>query len=165
MNVKDYMDCIAQSTATDWIIIFHPTFLHRFTPISVGEDVVTRYDSDQHLAKFTYRPDISLTMAYGMVETGSYILPDTNPFAQENARTAYVDCFHDRQLVHRETVIKVDRQRCILPMPSSWAPGEQTVPEAKYNLVKLIHTLAGPPTDFESYFEEAGMEVVKELWP
>ena len=95
----------------------------------------------------------------------AFELPPGHPFARENARTLYLDIFYEGRLVHRETIVSVDRHRCLLPLPVSWDP-PINVPTAQFSLVRLIHALAGPPTDYDSYFQESGMvRTDKVAWP
>ncbi|MEQ8394109.1 hypothetical protein [Thalassobaculum sp.] len=164
MNLRDLLETIAGSAVEDWTILFRPTFRHRIVEIAGAEGSRDRLDSDEHLVAFSYKPDLALSMAYGMVEQGSYVLPDGHPFAQENARTRYLDIFIEGRLSFREIVVSVDRNRCLLPMPRDWnAP--VSIPTTQYSLVRLIHALAGPPTDYDAYFEQAGMQRVDASWP
>jgi hypothetical protein len=61
-------------------------------------------------------------------------------------------------------VVSVDRNRCLLPMPRDWNP-PIAIPSTQYSLIRLIHALAGPPTDYDTYFEQAGMKQVDASWP
>ncbi len=156
MQLREILATVASSKVRDWAIIFRPTLRHRVTEILNDEGERERLLVDEHLVAFSYRPDIAVTMAYGLVDQSSYELPADHPFARENARSLFLDIFHDGQLIHRETVVSVDRQRCLLPLPQDWEP-PISVPTAQFSLVRLIHALAGPPTDYESYFKESGM--------
>jgi hypothetical protein len=165
MNLREYLSTVANSRATDWLIIFQPTYRHRFTEQFNSEGEKIRTDVDQHPVMFTYRHDVSITLYFGLVEKGNYALPANHPLGSENARTVILDCFADGRLVHRETLLKADRQRCILPMPETWPEGPVKIPQTKAKLARLIHELAGPPTDFDEYFGAARMVVVDAPWP
>lgn len=164
MNLRQVLRRISESAPSDWQLIFRPTFRHRFNEILTAGGEVAALDQDEHAVMFTLRADIEISMAYGMVEQGAVPLDSDNPFAKENARTVFLDIFYQGRMVHREVILKVDRNRCLLPLPTSW---EQPVmvPLGQANLVRLIHSLAGPPTDFESYFEQAGMRHADVPWP
>lgn len=164
MNLRDLIGVVAGSGTADWTILFRPTFRHRIVATRKPDGSLDRLQSDEHLVAFCYRPNIAITMAYGLVEQGAYDLPPGNPFAQENARTRYLDIFLEGRLAHRETVVAVDRQRCLLPMPRDWNP-PIAIPERQYSLVRLIHDLAGPPTDYDEYFDGAGMQRSATPWP
>lgn len=160
-----YMHTIAESRLTDWIGIYRPTFLHRFTPFGDREDPATPIILDEHLARFTYRPDISIGLAYGLIEDGDFRVPGKGFLSTVNARTELLDCFHHGQLLHREPLLRADRRRLLLPMPVDWHETPMRVPRTLYTLVRLVHALAGPLTDFDANLERAGMTVVDVRWP
>jgi hypothetical protein len=164
MDLRDLLGIVAGSGVEDWTVLFRPTYRHRISSVRKADGTVERLLADEHQVAFCYRPNIAVTMAYGLVEQGSYSLPPSNPFAAENARTLYLDVFLEGRLAHREVVVAVDRQRCLLPMPRDWNP-PIAIPSEQYSLIRLIHDLAGPPTDYDSYFSEAGMVQAGGPWP
>lgn len=164
MKLQEILERISVSAPSDWELIFRPTFRHRFHEILNADGDVAALDQDEHSVMFTLRSDIEISMAYGLVEKGAVPLSPDNPFANENARTVYLDIFYQGRMVHREVVLNIDRNRCLLPLPTSWEK-PVLVPLAQSNLVKLIHSLAGPPTDFDAYFEKAGMRNADVPWP
>ena len=113
MNLRDLLGTIAGSGLDDWTILFRPTFRYRIIPVVMPDGSPDRLDADEHVVAFSYKPDLALSMAYGMVEQGSYALPDGHRFAQENARTRYLDIFVEGRLAFREIVVIVDRNRCL----------------------------------------------------
>ena len=165
MDVRAFMKRIAESKVEDWILISRPTYRHRFTTHLGDEGESSRIDVDQHIAHYTFRPDIQITMAYGLVEKGTYVIPADIEMASENARTVLLDCYHTGRLIYRETLLKADRQRVILPMPENWGEERQPIPKPQAAIARLLHTLAGPPTDFDEYFAAAGMFEVEKAWP
>ena len=48
--------------------------------------------------------------------------------------------------------------------PKDWTAPIQ-VPRRKARFARLIHVLAGPLTEFDAYFKEAGMVEVEAPWP
>jgi hypothetical protein len=165
MQIRDYMAIVAASSLSEWELIFRPTYRHRFMTQYGPEGVKIRTDVDQHVLALTFKPNISISMAYGMVDTGNYEIPARLDIANENARTILLDCFLDGQLVHRELILRADRQRISLPMPTEWTAAGLQIPAAKSRLVRLIHNLAGPPTDYDEGLKLAGMEEVETPWP
>jgi len=164
MNLRGLLEIVAGSSVDDWTILFRPTFKHRIVETLKDDGSRDRLLSDEHLVAFSYRPDLAISMAYGLVEQGAYDLPPGNPFATENARTRFLDIFLEGRLSHREVVVAVDRHRCLLPMPRDWNP-PIAIPATQYSLIRLIHDLAGPPTDYDEYFKNAGMERSDTPWP
>ena len=90
-----------------------------------------------------YVPDIRVTLAYSLVAESNYRIDPAHKFGALNARSEFVDCFYDNILVHRETVVRVARQRCVLPEPADWTENPIKVPRRKARFAKLIHVLAG----------------------
>jgi hypothetical protein len=156
MQLRELLATVASSKVSDWEVIFRPTLRHRITELQTAEGERERLMVDEHLVSFCFKPNVALTMAYGLVEKASVELPVDHPFAKENARTLLLDIFLDGQMVHREMVLSVDRQRCLLPLPRTWDP-PVSIPTAQFSLIRLLHALAGPPTDFGAYFEASGM--------
>lgn len=164
MKLRDLLRVVSGSAVGDWTILFRPTYRYRIVESRKPDGSRDRLMADEHLVAFSYRPNLSIGMAYGLVEQGGYALPPEHPMGRENARTRFLDIFLEGRLAHRETVVAVDRQRCLLPLPRDWNP-PIPVPDGLYSLVRLVHDLAGPPTDFDEYFAAAGMERSAAPWP
>ncbi|WP_121221037.1 hypothetical protein [Oceanibaculum indicum] len=165
MRLERYMEIVAGSQPEDWLMIERPTLRHRFTPMLDDKEQLIRQIIDEPMVGFSYRPDVRLTLLFGLVEMAQYPLPAGIPYAEENARTVLLHCLYEGQLIHTETLLKVDRQRCILPMPVAWGEPPQAIPRRQHDLARLVHQLAGPFTDFEQYFKNSGMAVVERPWP
>ncbi|MBU0725830.1 MAG: hypothetical protein KKC98_12780 [Alphaproteobacteria bacterium] len=167
MPIGKYMDIVTGSEPEDWAMIHRPTLRHRFTEMRDEKDRLMRLTIDEPMVAFAYKPNIEISLLFGLVQDAFHALPAGNAFAEENARTMLLDCFHCGQLVHREVLLKIDRQRCILPLPDNWEPGPQPVPvpRRQHDLARLIHLLAGPFSDFDDYFKRAGMVLTDRVWP
>ena len=164
MKLRDLLRVVSGSGIDDWTVLFRPTYRYRIVETTKPDGSRDRLTADEHKVAFSYRPNLAIGMAYGMVEQGAYALPAGHRFAAENARTLFLDVFLEGRLAHRETVVAVDRQRCLLPMPRDWNP-PMAVPDGLYSLVRLVHELAGPPTDYDEYFGAAGMNRSTDPWP
>lgn len=164
MRLDQYLGLIGDSSESDWRLITRPTFRHHFARgvDDKGEEVSV--EVDEHKVALTFVPNIRITLAYGLVADSNYRIDPKHKLGALNARSEYVDCFYDNILVHRETVVRVARQRCVLPEPMDWELPVK-VPKRKARFAKLIHVLAGPPTDFDEYFQEAGMVEIEAPWP
>lgn len=164
MNLRELLETVAGSSTGDWVILFRPTFRHRISATTKPDGSQDRLLADEHLVAFSFRPNIAISMAYGLVEQGAYELPPEHPYARENARIRFLDIFLEGRLIHREPVVAVDRHRCLLPVPRDWNP-PIAIPSTQDRLVRLIHNLAGPPTDYDEYFANAGMKRSDTPWP
>lgn len=165
MTLQQLVGTIAGSRVEDWAVVFRPTFRHRFSPRTDAEGKVSRIDIEEARVHFTYRPDIRIVLGWGLDEINDYVVPVEGEIGHENARTSALDIYLNGRIVHRETMLRVDRQRCILPLPRTWSEPPQRVPKAQARVARLIHALAGPPTDFDAYFAMAGMVEVDAPWP
>lgn len=165
LSLARYMEIVGGSAPEEWTMIHRPTLRHRFTPMLDDKDRLIRQQIDEPLVAFSYKPDIEISLLFGLIEEAAYNLPAGTPFAEENARTVLLDCFHCGQLVHRQTLLKIDRQRCVLPLPDDWLPTPTPIPRRLHDLARLIHRLAGPFTDFDAYFQRAGLTIADKPWP
>ena len=164
MRLDQYLGLIADSKPEDWRVIPRPTFRHHFARSADEKGEEVSVEVDEHRVVMSFAANIRITLAYGLVAEASYRIDPKHKFGLLNARTEFADCFYDNILVHRETVVRVARQRCVLPEVMDWATPIK-VPKRKARFAKLIHILAGPLTDFDEYFKEAGMVEVEAPWP
>jgi hypothetical protein len=164
MRHDQYLALIGDSKPEDWRLITRPTFRHHFARLTDEKGEEASVEVDEHKVVLSFAPNIRITLAYGLVADVDYRIDGKHKLALLNARSEFVDCFYDNILVHRETVVRVARQRCVLPEPADWTT-PINVPKRKARFAKLIHTLAGPLTEFDEYFKEAGMVEVDAPWP
>ena len=165
MRLDQYLALIGDSKPEDWFLMTRPTFRHHFTRVTDDKGEEVSLEADEHKVVLSYAPNIRITLASGLVADTDYRIDSSHKLALLNARSEFVDCFYDNILVHRETVVRVARQRCVLPEPGDWTTTPIKVPKRKARFAKLIHTLAGPLTEFDEYFKEAGMVEVDAPWP
>ena len=165
MNLQDLVKKISGSDIADWSPILRPTFRHRFVTRTNPEGETTGVAADQHKLHLTYKKDIRITVGFGMVQVANYHIPAPNPYAEENARTHLLDCYWEGRLAFRDIVVNVGRNRCLLPLPAEWTEDGMEIPVTRYGLVRLIHEIAGPPTDFDEHFTAIGMQRINRRWP
>ncbi|MBM3546341.1 MAG: hypothetical protein FJX54_05285 [Alphaproteobacteria bacterium] len=165
MRLDQYLALIGDSKVEDWRLITRPTFRHHFHRGTDEKGEEVSVEVDEHRVAMSFSQNIRITLAYGLVSDSHYRIDPKHKFGLLNARSEFVDCFYDNILVHRETVVRVARQRCVLPEPADWTESPIRVPRRKARFARLIHVLAGPLTDFDEYFKEAGMVEVEAPWP
>jgi hypothetical protein len=165
MRLDHYLTLIGDSKPEDWRLFSRPTFRHHFVRSTDEKSEEVSVEVDEHRVAMCFSPNIRITLAYGLVAEPNYQIDRKHKFGLLNARAEFVDCFYDNILVHRETVVRVARQRCVLPEPADWTVVPVKVPRRKARFAKLIHTLAGPLTEFDQYFQDAGMVEVEAPWP
>lgn len=165
MRLDQYLALIGDSKVEDWRLITRPTFKHHFARSTDEKGEEVSVEVDEHKVVMSFAPNIRITLAYGLVADSHYKIDTKHKLGLLNARSEFVDCFYDNILVHRETVVRVARQRCVLPEPADWTESPIKVPRRKARFAKLIHVLAGPLTEFDEYFKGAGMVEVEAPWP
>ena len=165
MTLDTYLEMIVNSGPEDWIVMPRPTMKHSFTFQEGQEGNSDRYDLGEAPVMLGFKKNVSITLAAGTIEKAKYVIPVQTEFTNHNARTVLVDCFFDNIIVHRETMVMVDRQHCILPLPQPWTEEKQPVPKGKIVFAHLIHELIGPFTDFADYLERAGLYGADLPWP
>lgn len=165
MDLRPFLGRIAESAPEDWLILQGPLFRHGFSRVEGAEGKLLRVDVDAPPVGLVYRADVAITMLYGLVLEAAVDLPVPGPYRQENCRSIALDCFYCGGLVHREVLLKVGRQRCILPRPAEWTAAPQLIPERQAKLARLVHALCGPFTDFDEYFDSFPMTAVQQPWP
>lgn len=165
MDLLRYINIVAESEVADWVPILQPTYRNRFLPRRNAAGVEIGLSADQHRLHLTFRRDIRISLGFGLVENGNYEVPAPNRFADENAVTQLLDCFWEGRLAFRDSIVRIGRNRCLLPEPPGWADESLEIPNARYALARLVHEIAGPPTHFDEYFSLAGMRRVDRRWP
>jgi hypothetical protein len=165
MRLDQYLALVGDSKVEDWRLITRPTFRHHFSRSTDEKGEEVSVEVDEHRVVMSFVPNIRITLAYGLVGEASYRIDPKHKFGTMNARSELVDCFYDNILVHRETVVRVARQRCVLPEAADWTENPIKVPRRKARFARLVHVLAGPLTEFDEYFKEAGMVEVEAPWP
>jgi hypothetical protein len=165
MRLDQFLTLLADSTPEDWRVFPRPTFRHHFAPVLDDKGEIASVDVDEHRVAMSFVPDVRITAAYGLVADPNYRIDAKHKLSQLNARSEFVDCFFNNILVHRETVVRVARQRCVLPEPLDWTAQPIVIPRRKARFARLIHVLAGPLTDFDEYFKDAGMAEGDTSWP
>lgn len=167
MKLNELMALIAQSAPTDWVVNASPTFLFRLVPIRGGQDNRTLdLELQEHTVVMTFKPEVSISMAYGMVQDKEFKDDWAMRFPNKRAHTTFLDILYHGALVFRDQMVAVDGLRCILPLP----PPNQVqppfdIPERRLRVAKLVHALAGPDISFDQYFQRVGMRSANHPWP
>lgn len=165
MELREMVKQAGDSAPGDWMPILRPTYRHRFVTRKNAKGEEIGLAADQHRLHLTFKKDIRITLGFGLVETANYHVPEPNPYAGENARTHLLDLFWEGRLAFRDIVVNVGRNRCLLPLPPDWTEQGMEIPVIRYGLIRLVHEIAGPPTDFDEHFTAIGMQRINSRWP
>ncbi|NUQ76541.1 MAG: hypothetical protein HUU21_23625 [Polyangiaceae bacterium] len=160
MNFPTYIDLISRSAPADWNVQSGPLFLE---PVFGAAQPGSR--TNVHQFNMAYWPNLSITMAYGMVCSEDVRHDWANNFPDPKAASHYVDFFFNSALVFRDVVVAVDGGQGILPLPNPGPTSPYEVPRRRRDIARLIHQLTNPARDFDEYFSQARFKAIEEVWP
>jgi hypothetical protein len=154
MTLQELIERIVMSQPGDWhVVAGHPTYRDELIENEGNGNHWISIVSHHTTAAF--RPDVSITMAWGLGENKDFREPWANKFPDPHAASAYADVFYNGALVYRTLYVLVDGGRCSLPLPDQrQEPGG--VAEAYAQFVHLLDRLTGGG-EFARYFEGAGL--------
>ena len=162
MTLDELRTLVSGSASHDWsrILKSGPTYRDRFGGWSNPYDGTSGLDHDAHPELAVYRPDIDLTIAYGMTESQhdrdltfqwSQRFPDS-----EIRQISLVDFFWRGSLVDRLNYVYVDGARGILPLGG----GHQGLAITQYELAvaRLLSDISGY-REFDRYYSPVPFEL------
>ncbi len=165
MRLDEYVTLVATSAPADWCVHKSPTFHYRVVPVRGGPNRIVDFELQEHNVIMTFAKDVGVNMCFGLVSDRNYASPWSGRFPDKRAQSTFLDFFFNGAMVFRETMVWVDGWRCVLPEPTQSAAPPYPIPERKYRVAKLLHSLVGPGTNFDDYFRRAGMTPTAEAWP
>ncbi len=165
MRLDEYVTLVATSAPGDWRVHKSPTFHYRVVPVRSGPNRIVDFELQEHNVIMTFAKDVGINMCFGLVSDRNYASPWSGRFPDKRAQSTFLDFFLNGAMVFRETMVWVDGWRCVLPEPTQTAAAPYPIPERKYRITKLLHSLVGPGTNFDDYFRRAGMTPTAESWP
>ncbi|WP_437286640.1 hypothetical protein [Sorangium sp. So ce406] len=173
MNISSFVAQIVNSSAVNWHVIScwgsgsGPSYryeLQTSTTYSSGAPT-TSIDVVSHSLVATFKNDIAITIGWGLRSLDDFQEDWANGFPDPHASSSFVDMFYNGTLIYRELYVTVDGGRVALPVPEP-RDGRLVVPSAYVRLVRLLNSLeAAYASEFDSYFQRAGMTEVDEPWP
>jgi hypothetical protein len=161
LGLEELRRIIAESDRGDWNIIScfgQPSFL----PWSPDGEF------NEHHARASYRPDLSIGLAWGVRVNENFQEVWTQKFSDKKAHSCLADLFYNGMLVDREYYVVVDGGRACLPLPSDRE--KLIVSRWNYDFVKLLDEFGyysgvsggigdRSPSEFNRYFQQAGFTV------
>jgi hypothetical protein len=131
-----------------------PSYRYQFA-VSESHNQPNSVFIDSHPYAAAYRPNLSITMAWGLDSNKNFREEWANQFPDPQASSEFVDIVFNGALVFRLMYVTVDGGRAFLPLPE---PNGATVSEEEYDLVRVIHELTnGVP--FDDYFSRAKFQI------
>ncbi|MBT5264070.1 MAG: hypothetical protein HOL85_04510 [Rhodospirillaceae bacterium] len=165
MTLDEFLMTIAKSSADDWRVTDVPTFMYRIVPVRGPGSAKQDFEIQEHNVMMTYTKDITIGMAFGMVIDRNYSESWLDGLANQRAEAIVCDFLYSGALVFRERFVAVDGWRCIMPQPVNSDGPPHRVPHGRLLIAKLVHTLVGPGTSFDSYLKRLAIEPSKDPWP
>jgi hypothetical protein len=118
---------------------------------------------ESHASVAVFKPDLSISLAWGLPSNSDFKEPWANGFADPKASSAFLDLFWMGTLVHRTTYVHVDGGRGNLPLPSP--SGDELTVERDYSaLIRLVDSL-DHVSQYDLFFKRAGFSEVETPWP
>lgn len=151
MDFERYIETISRSAPADWNVLEGP-LAHALPDTS-------------HSFVMAYRRDLSISMAYGMASRAPVQVDFADRFPNPAASMRYLDFFYNSQLVFRETLISVDGEQGILPVPNPGPTAPYEAPRRKCAVARLVHQLTNPMRDFDDYLTFVNLKPIEEFWP
>lgn len=145
-----------------------PAYLDQLSPVTVYDDGQPshRLEVRSHTTRATYRPDISIGLAWGLSDPEDQRKFAWNKFPDaEECYPTLVDLLWNGSLVDRHVGLVVDGGRVTIPFPkvdydssdpanpvaTEWFDGDQV------KLFCLVHTIPGTGYDFDDYVARTGL--------
>lgn len=155
MTFDKLIRIIIGSSSEDWNTIDcnrpNPSFGYAVDP-----------NDDIHYSVAAYKPDLAITMAWGMPCLKDFKEPWTDRFADKKASSRYVDVFYSGSVVFRDLFVVVDGGRASLPMPKA---GTNEVKVLEATFIRTLDELNSSTSRYDDYLKQAGFELVDEPWP
>ena len=153
MTFEQMVEILTRSDRDDWSVIV--AWGH-----GSGPSYRTHLDrtdlEDSHHTVAVYKPDLSVTLAWGMTINDNFLEPWANGFPDPRARGNIADVFYNSALVLREHYVVVDGGRAYLPMPDT-----ETLEVARRpaDFVRLLSSLTHHPQIFDDYMTRARIRI------
>src|SRR2546423_6071392 len=110
MKLEELLSTIAKSNPSDWSTISRgPTFRDRLMQVSSGSDNWIEINSHHTIA--VYKPNIAITLGFGMDWRPEFKEPWAQKFPDPNASGDYFDIYYYGALIYRNVYVAVDGGR------------------------------------------------------
>jgi hypothetical protein len=170
MTFDELINLVTSSDPEDWHTTVcwgadsGPSYRDHFNFFQVYDGQPNVLFAEAHSLVACYKPDLSVTLAWGLDAIRDFKEPWANGFADPKAASHYVDIFYNNALVFRTVYVSVDGGRAYLPLPES--RDALSVPRAYNALIRLIDHIGGTRiSEYDTYFKRAGFHVVDAVWP
>lgn len=168
MTLQELFTTILRSNVDDWNVIAcggvtgGPSYRSRLW-FHVSDGMRMSLEEESHQSVAAYKPDLSITMAWGLDCARDLREKWANAFPVPRASSHFADAFYNGALVYRSLYVVADGGRIKLPKPPL-SPEMLEVPVDYSRFVHLLNRLEGQ-IGYEDYFQRAGLLTIAEDWP
>lgn len=159
MNLADLLTTVVQSSSDDWNVIdcwgadSGPSYRNHFEFYETYGESTHIVKVDSHTTVAAFRPDLTVSLAWGLSWKDDFKEPWANGFPDPKATGIFLDLFYMNSLVQRMPLIAVDGGRCYLPIPRL---PDLTVARQNSALARLVNSLTGNDS-YDTYIQRAGI--------
>ena len=122
------------------------------------------YDVEQHQEHASYKPNLSITMAWDRLDNDNFTAPFVKNNPDSNAEGKWVDIFYNDALVFRQLYVSVDGGRMNLPIPTL-NNGQWEVSQEHADFMYIINGVVGVSRpDYDSVLARNGIQVTSTPW-
>ena len=164
MTFDEARERILDGTTALWNVVHcghghsGPSFRDRLTFDETDDEAPHVLHADSHHSVAVYKPDLFLSLAWGLTQEPDWQEPWVKTFSDPHAKSAFVDVFYCGALVWRDVYVVVDDGRGYLPIPSD-RDDIQTVTFDEDRLMRLLNALDGP-SRYDDLMSIAGFRVM-----
>jgi hypothetical protein len=173
MDLDTLVGKVGASSVGDWHLIDGDTGFQAVVRRHASTADVPRLDVESHVSWWTFRPDVSVALAYGLPYYGGAEIPVNLPaFPKSSLGARFADVMYQGVPAYRLAVLDLDDSRCLLPMPWHATVGDAdeqlgwevvgfTVPASDLAIARLLNRLRGHTDEtFDSYLERSEIIVL-----
>jgi len=139
-----------------------PSYRSYYAPDHTSDGRLRSLDTVSHRTVAVFKPDVSITMAFGMPINLDLVQDWANIFPNPKASSHRVDLFYNNALVYRDLYASVDGGKGKLPFPKG---RHLKVPKGYYYFIKVLDNISGYQSRFESYFSRSDLKLTEDPWP
>lgn len=159
MKLEEVIKIIRESSEEDWNVIESNTMLSHVTT-----DSNNNVYSDYHTKRASFRPDISIGLAWGLDCNKDFYEEWANKHPDPQASSKFLDVFYNGMLVERNVYVVIDGGRSYMPLPHREMSGDKTtgwhITKEQNQFFELFNSIQGFDTQYESYRDMSGIKVI-----
>lgn len=177
MKLSEFGDTIVSSDKSDWTVEAcwgggaGPSYRYSIGSWVNIADSVNTLEVKVHTMIASYKPNLSISMAWGIEHNNHFVEDWTDIFHDQSSSSSFIDFFYNGVLVFRDIYVSVDGGRVSIPLPDisfrDSNSGERdrilSVPRSKVDFFRMLNAME-TSIDFDRYMKKVGFDITDELW-